>query len=38
MAIKDQLGHAFVETTMVYLHSDPSKMQMQYRMFAPSYL
>ena len=38
MAIKDQLGHAFVETTMVYLHSDASKMQMQYRMFAPSYL
>ena len=38
LAIKDQLGHAYVETTMIYLHSDPARMQMQYRMFAPSYL
>ena len=38
MAIKDQLGHVYVETTMIYLHSDPARMQLQYRMFSPSYL
>jgi hypothetical protein len=32
------LGHAFVETTMVYLHAAPIAMQAQYRFFAPSYL
>jgi site-specific recombinase XerD len=38
LAIKEQLGHAFVETTMVYLHAAPIAMQAQYRFFAPSYL
>jgi integrase/recombinase XerD len=38
LAIKEQLGHAFVETTMVYLHAVPTAMQGQYRFFAPSYL
>lgn len=38
LAIKEQLGHAFVETTMIYVHSDPGHTQMQYRMHAPSYL
>jgi hypothetical protein len=38
LAIKEQLGHAFVETTMVYLHAAPAAMQAQYRFFAPSYL
>jgi integrase/recombinase XerD len=38
LAIKEQLGHAFVETTMVYLHAAPMAMQGQYRFFAPSYL
>lgn len=38
LAIKEQLGHAFVETTMVYLHAAPTAMQGQYRFFAPSYL
>jgi integrase/recombinase XerD len=38
LAIKEQLGHAFVETTMMYLHAAPTAMQCQYRFFAPSYL
>ncbi len=38
LAIKEQLGHAFVETTMVYLHAVPTAMQGQYRFYAPSYL
>ena len=38
LAIKEQLGPAFVETTMVYLHAVPTAMQGQYRFFAPSYL
>lgn len=38
LTIKEQLGHAFVETTMIYVHSDPEHTRMQYRMFAPSYL
>jgi integrase/recombinase XerD len=38
LAIKEQLGHAFIETTMVYIHSAPERMRMEYRMFAPSYL
>ena len=38
LAIKEQLGHAFVETTMIYVHSNPEHTRMQYRMYAPSYL
>ena len=38
LAIKEQLGHAFVETTMIYIHSSPEHAQLQYRMYAPSYL
>ncbi len=38
LAIKDQLGHAFVETTMIYVHSDPELTQQHYQMYAPSYL
>jgi integrase/recombinase XerD len=38
LAIKEQLGHAFVETTMAYLHATHVAMQAQYRFFAPSYL
>jgi len=38
LAIKEQLGHAFVETTMIYVHSNADHTQMQYRMYAPSYL
>jgi site-specific recombinase XerD len=38
IAIKDQLGHAEIETTMIYVHSDAARMQLQYKMYAPSYM
>lgn len=38
LAIKQQFGNAFVDTTMIYLHAAPVAMQAQYRFFAPSYL
>lgn len=38
LAIKQQLGHEFIETTMIYLHAAPARMQAEYRFFAPSYL
>jgi site-specific recombinase XerD len=38
LAIKDQLGHAYIDTTMIFIHSSPARMQMEYRMYAPSYL
>lgn len=38
LAIKEQLAHAFVETTTIYIHSALDHTQMQYRMYAPSYL
>lgn len=38
LAIKEQLGHVFVETTMIYVHSNPDYTQMQYRIYAPSCL
>jgi len=30
--------HAAFETTMIYIHSIPARMQMEYKMFGPSYL
>jgi integrase/recombinase XerD len=38
LAIKEQLGHVFIETTMRYIHSAPARLQEEYRMYAPSYL
>jgi integrase/recombinase XerD len=38
LSIKEQLGHAFIDTTMIYLHCVPQRLQMEYRMYAPSYL
>jgi integrase/recombinase XerD len=38
LAIKEQLGHAWVSTTMIYIHSAPQRMKMEYHMYAPSYL
>lgn len=38
LAIKEQLSHAFVETTMIYVHSRPEHTQLQYRLRALSYL
>lgn len=38
MAIKEQLGHVYISTTMRYLHSSPDRLQQEYRMCAPAYL
>ena len=38
LAIKEQLGHVYIETTMRYIHSAPARLQEEYRMYAPSYL
>jgi len=38
MTIQSQLGHTFIESTMIYLKSFPQKVQMEYHFFAPSYL
>ena len=37
MAIKNQLGHADIETTMAYLRDDFGRTAAQYEMFAPCY-
>jgi len=36
--IKEQLGHAFIETTEVYLRSFPIDIKHQYQMYVPSYV
>jgi site-specific recombinase XerD len=38
LAIKEQLGHVYISTTMRYIHSAPARLQEEYRMHAPSYL
>lgn len=36
--IKDQLGHRYLTTTALYLHSATVRRSAEYRMFAPSYM
>lgn len=36
--IQKQLGHVFIETTMVYLHSFPQRIQNEYNLYVPSYV
>lgn len=36
--IKEQLGHVFLETTMVYLRSFPQRIQNEYNLYIPSYI
>jgi len=38
MTIQNQLGHAHVETTMIYVTSRWQRIQAEYQMFAPGYL
>ena len=38
LAIKEQLGHMHIETTMRYLHSIPGRLQEEYQMHCPVYL
>lgn len=36
--IKEQLGHDFLESTMVYAHSFPSRIKSEYEIYKPAYL
>ncbi|NCD01367.1 hypothetical protein EOL94_04735 [bacterium] len=36
--IQKQLGHSFIETTMIYLHSFPQRIQNEYNLYIPSYV
>ncbi len=38
MLVKDQLGHAFIETTMIYVHSNPVRNKTEYDFYKPAYL
>ena len=38
LAIKQQLGHVYISTTMRYLHSNPEQLQREYTHYAPAYL
>ena len=38
MMVKDQLGHSFIETTMVYVHSNPLRNRTEYDYYKPAYL
>ena len=38
LAIKEQLGHVHLQTTMRYLHSTPGRLQEEYRIHCPVYL
>jgi len=36
--IQRQLGHVFIETTMIYLRSYPQRIQNEYNLYIPSYI
>jgi len=38
LAIKEQLGHRFIETTLLYLHANKDRLQDNYRQYCPSYV
>ena len=38
IAVKEQLGHAFVQTTMIYVHSTQQRLAIEYRAFCPEYV
>lgn len=38
MLVKDQLGHSFIETTMIYVHSNPERNKTEYDYYKPAYL
>jgi integrase/recombinase XerD len=38
LAIKQQMGHVHLGTTMRYLHADPERMRREYLLHAPNYL
>lgn len=38
LTIQAQLGHADIETTMIYIQSRPQRVQSEYHLFSPSYI
>lgn len=38
LAVKEQLGHEFIETTMIYVKIKSRRVQSEYNMYSPSYL
>ena len=38
ITIQQQLGHVFLETTMVYLHQALRKTRNEYQMYVPNYI
>jgi len=36
--IKEQLGHDYLESTMVYIHSFPQRIKSEYEIYKPSYI
>lgn len=38
LTVKEQLGHAFIDTTMVYVHSMTERSKAEYGFFAPAYM
>jgi hypothetical protein len=36
--IKDQLGHAFIDSTMVYVKSMPLRTRSEYDFYKPAYM
>lgn len=38
MLVKDQLGHSFIETTMIYVHSNLVRNKTEYDYYKPAYL
>ena len=37
LTIQCQLGHSFIETTMIYVHSSPELLRAEYQVYSPSY-
>ncbi len=38
LSVRDQLGHEYVETTMIYVHTAQTRLQAEYRMYCPTYM
>lgn len=37
-SIREQLRHSYIDTTLVYVHSNPQVMQNRYQIFCPNYI
>lgn len=37
-SIREQLRHSYIDTTLIYVHSNPQVMQNRYQIFCPNYI